>query len=166
MDSAKIARALEEAYPSAPSAHLDSPYHARVLEQVRAMMRLLPPVYIVNVVERILGEPSRPYWYRTRAEHVGMPLDRFAAEHPQAEAWDAAAPMIARVTEMLKEETGGPFFMGAQVSYADFIWGGLLVFFRCQGEEVLGELLARSGDAKVHMDLLEALSPWTKRNDH
>ncbi|KXX80634.1 Maleylacetoacetate isomerase [Madurella mycetomatis] len=165
MDSLKIAEVIEAEYPT-PSVHLDSPYHTKVRDFVRDIMGRLQPVYVVHVVKRILDEPSVPYWNRTRAEYVGMPLDQYEKENPVDKCWEKAAPVMKGVTALLEENSQGPFFMGSEVSYADFAWGGFLIFIRSIGEEMLEELLKVSGNAKVHLDLLEALSPWTERDDH
>ncbi|GAB1309911.1 GST N-terminal domain-containing protein [Madurella fahalii] len=165
MDSLKIAEVIEAEYPT-PSVHLDSPYHARLREFMRELMGRLQPVYVVNVVKRILDEVNAPYWNKTRAASVGMPLDQFEKENPVEECWEKVAPAMKGVTALLEENPQGPFFMGSEVSYADFMWGGFLLFMRHIGEEMLEELLKVSGNAKVHRDHLEALSPWTKRNDH
>lgn len=165
MDSLKIAKVIEAEYPT-PSVHLDSPYHTKIQDLLRGVMGRLQPVYIVNVVTRILDEVNMPYWNQSRAEYVGMPLDQFEKENPVEECWEKAAPLMKEATALLEENPQGPFFMGGEVGYADFAWGGLLIFIQNIGEEMLEELLKVSGNAKAHLDLLEALSPWTKRDDY
>lgn len=74
---------------------------------------------------------------------------------------------MREMTELLNQNhVSGPYFLGDTVSYTDFIWGAILLFFKAVREDdVYEELLARSGEAEVHRRFLKALSPWTERND-
>ncbi|KAL1839244.1 hypothetical protein VTJ49DRAFT_1722 [Mycothermus thermophilus] len=163
MDSRVIAERIEALYPT-PSARLDSAALARLYDLMPRLMAAIRPIFSVRVPKYILSEASQEYWYRTRGERVGMPVEEFAAKNPEKECWDRADEVVKEVTGMLTEG-GGPFFLGEEVSYADFVWGGLLIFLKRQGEEeVYGELLRRSGDGEVHERFLKALEPWTKRD--
>lgn len=95
-----------------------------------------------------------------------MPLDKFYAEQGGQKAWDKAKPGIAKVTAMLKEDTSGPYFMGKQVSYTDFVWGGFLIFFQRIGLEQFDMMTKVMGeDRDVHMKLMLALGEWSLRDD-
>ncbi|KAK4151060.1 hypothetical protein C8A00DRAFT_17488 [Chaetomidium leptoderma] len=167
MDSRAIAEHLEAAHPSTPSLHLTSP----ILPRLEAIMpRLLPalaPMYLMLVPARLLSDASVAYWRVSRAEMVGMPLEEFEKVRSPQACWDEVAPVLREVTALLKEENGsggaGPFFLGEEVSYADFVWAGFLLMCRCIGEEELEEVVKRSGDAEAHRALLKGLEPWTKR---
>lgn len=91
-----------------------------------------------------------------------MELDEYERVHPAAGCWDKAEGAVQEVVEMLRE---GPFFLGGEVSYADFVWAGFLVFCKNLGEEeVYGEVVRRSGEGGgVHGRLLGALEPWLRR---
>ncbi|SPQ17684.1 b5c5e312-99ed-4ce0-a515-0ea22776eefb [Thermothielavioides terrestris] len=160
MESRAIADQIEALHPS-PPAHLDSPALAKLQALVPRLQVALRPVYMPRVPRLLLAEGSAAYFRATRAALVGMELDAFEAANPEAGVWDTVEPLLREVTALLEEE-GGPFFLGAQVSYADFVWGGLLLFYERLG--ALEELLRRSGNAEVHRRLLEGLQPWTKRN--
>ncbi|KAK4096832.1 hypothetical protein N658DRAFT_527464 [Parathielavia hyrcaniae] len=165
-DSRVIATTLEQARPS-PPLHLDSPQLARLEELMRAIMLGLRSVYIPLVPRRLLNDASLPHWYRTRAEWIGMPVDEFERAHPAAEGWAAAEGFLKEVTGLLKAADGkGPFFLGGEVSYADFVWGGFLVFLGRIGKDVVEEGLRRCGDREVHEALLRGLGPWTERCDY
>jgi glutathione S-transferase len=164
MDSLEIAKVLEKEYPT-PPAHLDSPYYDRLLEQTKAAMAALPSVYVTNVYDRVLGEASRPYFHETRTKYLGMTIEEYLAKHPAEESFQAAEQYLRNVTGLLKENELGPFLMGREVCYADFVWGGFLLFFKVMGEDVWERFLKATGDAKVHLDFLEALEPWTKKVD-
>ncbi|KAK4166344.1 hypothetical protein QBC43DRAFT_257803 [Cladorrhinum sp. PSN259] len=168
MDSRKIANRLEELYPS-PPLHLDSPYQAKIESAMNKIMNHISPVYIPLIPKRILNEASHPHWYRTREITEGMDLDTLWETQGGQKAFDALEQSgdLQEVTGWLKENDEGPFFLGKEVSYADFVWVGFLVFIKRIGEEdVYGEILKRSGDAGVHERLLDAVKQWTVRNDH
>jgi glutathione S-transferase len=163
MDSRAIATALEAAHPS-PSLHLDSPVLPRLERLLRSCMIALEPIYLVRVPKVILNDASVPYWRETRAQAVGMAsLDEYERAHADlGPRWEEAAPALRGVTELLGEAEG-PFFLGGTVSYADFVWGGFLIFMGRLGEDVLEEVLKRSGGREKHQALLEGLEPWVKR---
>ncbi|KAL2192620.1 hypothetical protein P885DRAFT_64735 [Corynascus similis CBS 632.67] len=167
MDSLEIARAIEAAHPS-PPLHLDSPALARLIGPEGIASRTisqLARVLLTRVPTRILTDASVPYWVETRSQMVGMPLAEFQAQVTDWEpVWAAAEPVLHEATALLNEtREDGPFFLGKEASYADFVWGGLLIFYDRMGE--LDELLARTGDAEAHKALLKALEPWTERCD-
>ncbi|KAK3936413.1 hypothetical protein QBC46DRAFT_395128 [Diplogelasinospora grovesii] len=165
MDSRKIANYIEQKHPS-PPVHLDSPYLAKLEAIMPRLMTELRGIYIPLIPKRLLNEASVPYWNETRTKAVGMSLDQLEKERGGDIGWSAVAPLLQEVTALLKENTEGPFFMGKTVSYADFVWAGFLIFCQRIGQDVYEEALKRSGDAKVHEDLMEAVKPWSQRNDH
>ncbi|KAK4135892.1 putative glutathione S-transferase [Trichocladium antarcticum] len=166
-DSRQIATALEAAYPS-PSLHLDSPILPRVEAIMHRLVVAMYPVFIPRVPQTILADAAIPYWMESREGWFG-PLDKLAAEGSEG-AWAAMGPLLKDVTELLREGQGkgkgGPFFMGREVSYADFLWGAFLVFCQRLGPDVMQGVLEGTGDAKLHEGFLEALAPWTARADH
>lgn len=165
MDSFEIAEALEKAFP-APSLHLDSPYVEKLKAVMPDIMAALVGVYVPLIPERLLNEASKPYWRQARSATFGMPLDRLARERGGDEAWKAAEPHLRKVTALLGENADGPFFMGKEVGFADFIWAGLLIFFRCIGDDVFQKLLDAAGNRDLHLKLLEGVKPWSERDDH
>ncbi|KAI8628957.1 thioredoxin-like protein [Xylariaceae sp. FL1651] len=165
MDSWKIAQALEEQYPS-PSLHLDSPLRQKSLDILSEAQKCLRPIYMVQVPKRLLKEYNYAYWKETREKSAGMPLDQFEKEQGGEKAYNAAAPHLQKLTAMLKENNQGPFYMGETVSYTDFIHAGFLIFFRRIGDDAFQSLLKATGDPDVHLKLLEAVKPWSERDDH
>ncbi|KAI1761258.1 putative glutathione S-transferase [Hypoxylon sp. FL1150] len=165
MDSFKIADVLEEKYPE-PSLRLDSPYLPRVRESMAKASSPLTAIFKPNVCKLLLNEPSAVYFRRTRERDEGMTLEQLAAEKGGAVAWEAAKPHLHRITELLKENSEGPFFEGKTVGFVDFVWAGFLIFYSRFGESVWADLLDASGDADVHLKFLEAVKPWSERDDH
>ncbi|RYO82489.1 hypothetical protein DL766_006324 [Monosporascus sp. MC13-8B] len=165
MDSFEIAQALEKAFPT-PSLHLESPYLEKLSAVMPDTMGALVGIFVPLIPERLLNEASKPYWYEKREAKVGMPLDRLAREKGGDEAWKAAEPHLRKVTALLGENADGPFFMGKEVSYADFVWAGCLIFYRRIGDDVFQKLLDATGDRDLHLKLLEGVEPWSERDDH
>jgi glutathione S-transferase len=130
------------------------------------MMVAVRFAYVALVYHRLLSPASQAHWRATREAHVGMDMDalhaRYVADRAAWDAaWAAAEEALGGISALLSEEKGGPFFLGEEVSWADFVWGGVLLFFERIGEDVLGELLTRAGEGReVHLRLLEALRGW------
>ncbi|CAH0026956.1 unnamed protein product [Clonostachys rhizophaga] len=163
MDSKHISALLEEKYPE-PSIHLDPKLYARLIEQLKGGMGSLTTVYVTQVPARLLSQRSVEFFKKTREEMLGMALEEYAKSIPRDEAFAKAVPYLRKITEMLQEKEG-PFFKGEQVSYTDFVWAGVLLFFKVQGDETFEDFMESTGDRTVHEKFLEALSPWTKRHD-
>ncbi len=162
MESRSIARAIDALHPS-PPVHLDSPILPRLEELMRRLVPAMYPVFIPRVPEEILADASVPYWVQTRSSWFG-PLERL--KQGEEKAWDAMGPILREVTGLLGEVGGGVFFMGGEVSYADFVWGGYLIFCQRLGGEVFERVLAGSGNPEAHRAFLVGLAPWAERRDH
>ncbi|KAI2469524.1 putative glutathione S-transferase [Annulohypoxylon bovei var. microspora] len=163
-ESLEIAKVLEKKHPE-PSLHLDSPYIAKIFEQLTNMRNPIGPVFIPGVLFNLLNEASQDYFRTTREEAVGKTMEEYAKEGG-ASAWETAAPCVQKVTALLKENSEGPFFEGKTIGFADFIWGGWLLFMQRISDEAWAGALKASGEPEVHLKLLEALKPWSERDDH
>ena len=163
MDSGKIAHVLEKLHPS-PSVHLESPYLTKVEQLVLKIFPCLAPICYSRVPVNILNEVSAEYWYRTRRERLGMTVQEYEVKGGGDVAYASAEPYVKEITGLLKEHDG-PFFMGTEVSYADFAWVAVLVFLKRLDEVYFAKLLSMSGDEAVHKKLMDACAPWLKRSD-
>lgn len=145
--------------------HLDSPLLPEVEALIPGAMGPLESIFLLRVPSVLLGPGSIPFWMDTRRSYTGgVDLDEYAAGVDVDQAWRDAAAGIGKVTELLNR-TEGPFFAGEEVGYVDFVWAGYLLFVKVQGEDVWEKVLEASGDGKAHERLLEALAPWTKRDN-
>ncbi|KAL2255973.1 hypothetical protein VTK26DRAFT_2405 [Humicola hyalothermophila] len=166
MNSRTIADRIEALYPS-PPVHLDSPQLAKLEELMRQLMPILMAAFCGPAMRNVVTEASLPYWKRTRAAAFGMPVEEFEAKFGGEPCWQKAEPPLAELTALLTEKKAeGPFFMGKEVSYADFVWVGFLIFCQKVGEGTYEKLLERSGDAEAHAKLMEAAKPWCERDDY
>lgn len=162
MDSYKIADFIEEKHPE-PSVLLNTPVQLRYRKILIDFMEQLTPIYVPGVAQRLLGEKSLEYFHITRQKDVGMPLDEYQKKHGPG-AFERAEPFAREMTALLNE-TSGPYFLGNTVSYTDFMWAAILLFWKTLGDDTFQKVLKITGDAEKHTNLLDALSPWTERND-
>lgn len=163
MDSYKIAEVIEQKHPE-PSVPLDKALQEKFIKTLQGFMGALRPIFVPGVAQRLLGDGSVDFFLATREKDVGMPLYDYGKQQSPG-AFDRAEPFAREMTALLNETSSGPYFLGDTISYTDFIWAGILLFFKCLGEEEYQEVLKRSGDPETHTKFLDALSPWTGRND-
>ncbi|KAF2198653.1 hypothetical protein GQ43DRAFT_400414 [Delitschia confertaspora ATCC 74209] len=162
MDSWKIAQELEKRYPS-PSLHLDDPVVVKVRDITQQLLRLLGANILAKIAQ-ILPERSAEYFYRTRKEMFGMTLDEFEKVNGGEQSWEAAKEPSKELAGLLKE-SGGPFFLGETVSYADFIFVTFLEFLKRSDGET-GDLFSRFvAQDKSFLTLYEACGKWLERDN-
>lgn len=168
IDSRVIAETIEKDFPS-PPLYLDSPYLEKLQTKVlEPLMRALRPHFVAKVARNLIREASVEYFTTTREKVIGMSLDDFEKKEGQVDNFAEAEPYLHEITGWLKENEKGPYFMGKTVGYADFVWGGILLFFQridASGKEFDG-LVKATGDEGVHRALLEALEPLSRRSDY
>ncbi|KAJ9613500.1 hypothetical protein H2200_003442 [Cladophialophora chaetospira] len=165
MDSHKIAGRLEKLYPQPPLDVAADPHLAEIESLADKIVSIVCPDFIFKVAEGLLSEASLPYWHQTReAWFGGQKLHEVATEKGGAEAYRKARPLVDHVTKLLVQNHAGPFFQGATLSYADFVWASFLHFFERLDEGSLELLVGQ--DRTSHIALLEACRPWLRRNDH
>ncbi|PTB37569.1 uncharacterized protein TrAFT101_005551 [Trichoderma asperellum] len=166
MESGKIATAIENKYPS-PTVHLDLPIVQRVDSLVDKCMPAMHPNLLYKFSQVVLSEKSYDYWVGAYTKKFGMPLDEYERQLGGEKSWAEALPAIIELTSLLKErQAEGPFFLGKDISYADFIWAGALMFVKRIDENVFQELLDRTGARDVHERFFEACAPWMKRDSY
>ncbi|KAK9481635.1 hypothetical protein V1527DRAFT_448535 [Lipomyces starkeyi] len=164
MDSAKIAHAVDALYPN-PPLQINSPYQAKVDDLTIKITQPIVPIIYTRVPVNILNEVSAEYWYATRRQRLRMSVQEFEGKHGGQAAYLDAESHLKEITALLKEKEG-PFFMGSEVSYADFTWVAVLTFLKRVDEGIFAEVIKRTGDVAVHNSLLDACAPWLKRTDY
>ncbi|KAL6837324.1 hypothetical protein V8C40DRAFT_229708 [Trichoderma camerunense] len=166
MESRKIAEAIEQRHPS-PPVYLDDPTVQKIERLVFKSIKPLYPLLMYKISQVILTEKSYDYWVGQYTREYGMTLDEYERQFGGEKAWAAAQPAMSELTATLKEKQAeGPFFLGKEVSYADFVWLGGLIFVKRTDEKLYQELLDRTGDRAAHERLFEACAPWMKRDDY
>ncbi|GAB7358875.1 hypothetical protein MBLNU230_g4098t1 [Neophaeotheca triangularis] len=162
MDSRLIADELEKLQPL-PSLHLDSPAVDRAQEAVAEVLKSLGPVLMPRV-PGILPERSAEYFHRTREQRFGMPLAEFERTQGGEGAWDGAGAGFEMLGRLLRERPEGPYALGKEVCYADFVVMGLWVFLRVLGERDLWERV-EGMEGGVFESHFEACRGWAERDD-
>lgn len=109
MDSWPIAQSLESRYPT-PSLHLDNPIVIQIRDHIAKLMGPLVP-HLIPKVPLLLNKPSADFFYETREEMFGAPLQEVEKKGATEQAWkDAESP--AKEAGDLLRKNGGPFFLG------------------------------------------------------
>jgi glutathione S-transferase len=166
MDSRAIANVLEELQPL-PSLRLDSGYIERVQEAVASVQKALTPIAIPRVPEMLLNPESDEYFRRTRKERFGVELvDLAKGEEAGEKAWEGAEGGLKELGKILGENGGdGPFVLGGEASYADFVLAGFWAFLKKldQGGDLFGRIMGVDEAFGRHW---EACQPFLERDDY
>jgi len=93
-----------------------------------------------------------------------MPLDELEATRGGEQAWQAAKAGLDDLEALMGQwkVDAGPFVLGSEVSYADFVVVAMLEGFRRVGEELFERIVeGREGLRGVW----EACGEWLERDD-
>ncbi|KAK5174519.1 uncharacterized protein LTR77_001599 [Saxophila tyrrhenica] len=165
MNSANIAPVLEELHPS-PPLHLDADLHGPITEAVENLAGVVWWDTLADVPS-MLPPRSAKYFEDTRKETFGMTLKEFAAVKGGEQAWKTAAEpggaaekLGDLLTKHRKDE--GPFVLGSQPSYGDFVAASFFDCFERCCKEDYEKMMALDARFKP---LHAACRPWLKRDD-
>ncbi|RKL18965.1 hypothetical protein BFJ72_g15211 [Fusarium proliferatum] len=159
-DSRIIADELERLYPE-PSLHLQSPCLVQVENAFFNLLSASSGFWLPELPSKVMKPEVAAEWLAHGESVIGMTMQEFKASRGGKSAWREAQPIIKDMTDLLEDNSDGPFFMGTTVSYADFIWASLLIFLEfLMGTACLEKLLELGGNAAKHHDLLGAVQPW------
>ena len=138
-DSARIAEYLEAQYPAGPrifphdTIGLQIDFHDRMSAKLSALWDFVVPAMLPHLVPA-----SQEYYRRTREAGWGVPFDEIApAGEKSVEQWDKVRAGFTQVAAWYaKKRDEGPFIMGVEVSWADFVVGAHLVWLnKAWGED-------------------------------
>lgn len=79
-------------------------------------------------------------------------------------AWEGAEKGIKELSELLKLHSSGPYFLGEEVSYADFVVVAWLQFLQRIDKGGLFERFV-TYDREGFLGLFEACAQWLDRDD-
>ncbi|KAF2726334.1 hypothetical protein K431DRAFT_214246 [Polychaeton citri CBS 116435] len=165
MDSMPIAEKLETLYPE-PSLHLDTGVPQKIQEvAVDTLAPWLLPIFIPLTPHLLSSNTSREHFEQERARIFGMSMQDFAKEKGGEAGWEAAQPVLKKFAEELNRHKvdEGPFVLGSEVSYADFIAAGMFEWMRKIDAKYYGMFMEIDSSLKR---LHEACKPWMERDDH
>ncbi|KAK3684544.1 hypothetical protein LTR37_020186 [Vermiconidia calcicola] len=166
MNSINIVSALEQRYPE-PTLHLDAELHGPITEAVEGLLFVIWWDALASIPRGVLTEKSASYFAEGRAAYFGTSLDDLAATKGGEKAWEAAA-VPGGPADKLKDvltkhrRDQGPFALGSQVSYGDFVAVGL---FECVERSHLESYERLMGLHDTFKTLHEACRPWLARDD-
>ena len=162
MDSAIIAAKLESLHPE-PSLHLDADLHNEAQAVMYRVFGPLFPTLMPSIRDKLITPHALAYWTRTRESLFGMSIDEFARVKGGPHAWEAAQPGFSELNKFVTEHRrdDGPFILGSQVSYGDFVVVGNLESFRKTDEDMFNMVLGQ--DERVR-ELYEACEEWLEHD--
>lgn len=161
MDSDAICRALEDAYPS-PSLRMDDPVVSKVQDGVFKVIKALMPAIMPQIGFNVVTDKSRPYFFENREKRFGKSLKQVLEEDGGEKCWKVAEEGLREVAALLKEGSEGPFFLGKEPSWADFVWASPLIFAGVADGGILKRCL---GVDEVLKRQFEACKPWMEKDD-
>ena len=165
MDSRKIGEALDKMQPE-PSLHMDQ---KDIIDRAQAVVNSMRGGLLAIVMPRVpplLNDRSAEYFERTRAARFGMSLSELAKSEKAGEnAWKNAEPGMKDLKSLLNENNDGPYILGKEVSFADFVVTGMWAFLKLLDKN--GDLYDRAmkfdPSFSEHMN---ACQKWLERDDH
>ncbi|KAL8840315.1 MAG: hypothetical protein Q9170_001399 [Blastenia crenularia] len=159
MDSKTIAAELERLHPS-PPLQLDTPQQLQIEALWLQAMKILGPAIAPTAARNLLNERSRGYFVEAREKAWGVKLEEIEKQG-DGKAWEELGPVLVEIGEVLGER-GGPFVLGEEVSYADFILVGAMMFLKRIDERFYGKFV---GVDPAFGRLFEAVKPWLEKDD-
>ena len=167
MNSANIIPKLEAKYPK-PSLYLETGLHKEAEKLITDLGLATWWDGMVTTKDELLPPRSSEYFARTRKEVFGASLEDCAAAKGGETAWKNAVEPIKKLAAFMKEhrkkgEEDGPFVLGNEPSYADFMIVTMFECYeRCHDESY--QKVVVEGDLSFKA-LHEACRPWLKRDD-
>ena len=143
MDSLAIAKKLESLYPT-PSLHLELGLHEQVGPIIGKIGKPLIAVFMPRVARDMLMDSSVPWFLEARKNTFGMSLDELEKTKGGEQAWIAAEPGFEELKTFLytHKRDEGPFVLGSQVSYADFVIVSMIEAFKRIGEDLFEKFVS------------------------
>lgn len=165
VESNNCAEALEAKYPD-PTLHLEAQLHRHIMSKVDEATQYVLPLGLPTLVNECLPERSAKFFSEDREKRFGISLDDLA--NLKGEELFSAAEAPGGILEQLKDELhkhkkdDGPFVLGSQVSYGDFIIASLF--------ESLARVVPRLYERVIGYDdsfkkLHDVCKPWLEKDD-
>ena len=166
MNSTKIIKKLEILHPE-PSLHLDEERETAIGAAVEAFAGTTWWDAMVKLVQNCLTESAAEWFAENRKQIFGASLEDLAASMGGQKGFDAAfasggtaEKLKEQLTKYRKDE--GPFVLGSQVSYSDFLPAALFENFERVDPEAYEKIM---GYDPVFKNLHEACRRWLERDN-
>jgi glutathione S-transferase len=162
MDSRSIGEALDKLQPE-PSLHMD---RGDVIDRTAAVVgAVFTPLRAIAMprVPDLLNQRSADYFHETRSKRFGMSLEELGKSEKAKTAWEDAEPHLKELKAVLTENKDGPYVLGKEPSFADFIVGGFFVFVKkVDRGDLYDRLMSYDSSFSEHM---KACQKWFERDD-
>lgn len=134
----------------------------KVQDAVTKTFEVLRPVCMPPIPRNLLNPTSKTYFEETRAVRFGMSLSELERSSKAKTAWQDAEAGISELKALLHEQTG-PFFLGKEPSYADFIAVGMMQCFKRIENDLFERFINYD---QAFATLYDKCGKWLERDDH
>ncbi|KAF2482862.1 hypothetical protein BDY17DRAFT_323640 [Neohortaea acidophila] len=150
MESRRITAALEALQPL-PSLHLDNGYAERAQSAVDILLYHVS-VGVMPFIPDLLTPRSRAWYHEERKKVTGgISITEFANKFD----WEKARPGLIQVKELLNENDG-PYILGKEPSFADFVIVSFWQLFKTLGRhDVLDQMMAFDKSFRAHAEVCD-----------
>lgn len=139
MDSLKIAIYLDETYPDTPRLLPEGQlplYRALQAYTATAVTAHVFPLLLPRVID-FLDPRGSEYFKRTREEVWGPISESINQDQAKVdECWSKATAGLKLINQMLEDNKGGPFVMGAQRTYSDLHLLSVIEWWKQSGDDI------------------------------
>lgn len=162
MDSAAIASRLESSYPN-PTLRLETGLHDQIGPILGKIGGPLIPVFMPRIGRDVLVESSVPWFQEARKQRFGISLDELEQAKGGEQAWAAAQLGFEDLKRFLTDhkQDEGPFVLGSEVSYVDFVLVSTMEAFRRIGNDLFERFV--SHDERLR-ELHRACQQWMEHD--
>lgn len=164
MESSAIAIELEKMHPE-PSLHLDNGLAQKIGPIIGRISFPLIPVFMPRIGRNVIIESSVDYFQEARAKRFGMSLDELEKEKGGDPAWAASRPGMEELNAFIaaQKKDEGPFILGGELCYADFVVAGMVEALRRIGEDLYEKMREMAGPKGV-MEVHAACGRWFEQD--
>ena len=162
MESLEIVQELEKLHPE-PKLIINPDQANEIRDLFMSCVRRCPGLFIVGTSRNLLAPASKVYFDPSRAKWYNVESIDDIAQNSDLANWGLIETGAKEVGSILRENPAGPFVLGAEVSYTDFVILGVLQWAKTIDAEYYEKIV---GFEPALKDLYDASQQWLKRNDH
>ncbi|KAL2071996.1 hypothetical protein VTL71DRAFT_11339 [Oculimacula yallundae] len=161
LESFPIAKFIEKTYPERP-VQLTSDFGSEVHSKLDPTIHSIYNAVVLPLEIGVLTPDAEAFFRRTREKTRGYPLEDLLAPGKVEQAWKAADDELKAVSELLlTNKDKGPFVLGTEPSYIDFMVAGWLECFKVIDEESFQNVVKLAGFKQIY----EACQPFMEKKD-
>jgi glutathione S-transferase len=151
---------LEQLHPD-PPLHLDNGLAQKIGPLIGKISLPLIPVYMPRISRDVIHESSVEHVREQRERRFGMTLDELEKTKGGEPAWEAAKPGLRELEDFItsQKRDEGPFILGSEVCYADFIIAGMMEAVRRIGDDLYDKFLEVAGGGGIQA-IHQACQKW------